>query len=175
MAVSQILWPNRDYILWADGSNISWAIAYEFVLSSTQPAADGTNVTQPTWPAYGGEGINLLSWTPTGNPSQYVNNETITFDGVDSSYDTYWTLPYFAIYYNGFYMGGGSINPPITLGEYQILTFTPGTVLFTLNQTHVYPDMRNNAFPEVTTPAQIFTFEPAALSEPIKYGMNMRS
>lgn len=101
-------------------------------LSSTEPAADGTNVTVPTWTSYArvNSGIGSDNWTRTAE--SVVNDNTIEFAEIDDDTDT---PAYFTLYTassGGTFLGSGALDTPAAKGPGETPRFPAGTLEATL-------------------------------------------
>jgi hypothetical protein len=91
----------------------------DIALSSTQPADDGTNVTEPTDPSYGPAVVNndTTNW-PAASARTKSNANAIVFP---TPTGTWGTVSWFALYDNGSahststFRGWGQLNAPRTI------------------------------------------------------------
>lgn len=143
---------------------------YVFLLSYTRPHLDGSNITEPTWPGYTSK---ILQVSTIGDLT--INTTPVIYTtGIPPN--TYYTIPYFAIINGaGDLLAAGSVAPEAYVGPSSTLTFGIGDILFVVPTVSFLPFTFNIAFPTVTYPTYIPTYEPAALSQPILYNRNMRS
>lgn len=143
-------------------------------LSTTQPSLTGANINEALWPNYTRLAIDLSTWTNVG--TIYTNTSVVGFPQANVTVNTFVSVPYFVIYdSSNVFVCAGSVNTTAFLGQNALLNFNPGCFIFDTSKVTFIPDTSNIAFPSVTYPAFVPTYEPAALSTPIQYMQNMRS
>jgi len=144
-------------------------------LSTTQPTIDGANITENFWPNYARLAFDNTTWHNSG--TVYYNLTMISFPVSNIPANTFYTAPYFVIYNSSNnFICAGSVAPSAYMGPASQLTFNAGQFIYdTSVPASFIPLTSNIAFPAVIAQTFVPTYEPAALSVPIKFFQNMRS
>jgi len=130
------------------------------------------NILEPTNALYTRVAVNFSNWHNVSR-TLYTNLTTISFNFTDLIANTYIDIPSYVLYdiTTQTTVSNNRINPTATnITKYGTLSFLPGNMAIDISNLTIV-----QAFPAVTYLPFAPTYEPASLSKPILYRLNMRS
>jgi hypothetical protein len=112
------------------GTALPLATQIAVALSTTEPADDGSNVTEPSGSGYGRAVVDndLTTWAAADSRSK-TNAITVAFPDPTGDWGD---LEWFAVYDDGSgdFLGWGLLSSVVTVGAGTTVAFDPGSLVF---------------------------------------------